>query len=72
MKCPDCDQEHAVTEAEHNLVCEARSCCLCLNNFPEPVPMDDAGERVCRTCRVDIAGGGEWADSEEESEIEED
>ena len=69
--CPDCGEEWGLyipTQAEHDLSCDAKTCSMCLNVYPEAIKEEDEGGRICKACRRELDAGGYDRDSEEEEE----
>jgi hypothetical protein len=66
--CNDCGMEFTCSRYEHDLVCEAKTCAVCLNTYPTPVKMNDAGERVCNSCAHEMDAGSMDRSSEEEDD----
>lgn len=69
--CEDCGFDYGLSEADHNLMCEAKTCEMCLVTYSQVVRENDRGERVCQDCRDrDGVDDGALYSSEEESEDE--
>lgn len=68
MICLDCGMNYEVSPEDHDNLCEAKTCSLCMVTYEKVVPVNSYGERVCRECReIDGMTDGDYS-SEEESE----
>lgn len=66
--CNDCGLDYTVTQKDHWMFCEARTCVVCLQSFDSVIPTDACGVRICTACKMDIDAGQFDRDSEEEDE----
>ena len=49
-RCPDCGGDYKIG-APHQMFCAAHTCEDCGSSFPDVIPADSAGRRVCIRCQ---------------------
>ena len=66
--CDDCNLDYSITDREHRLICEARTCMVCLTTFAAVIPEDRIGMRVCQDCKTEWDGEFDLTSEEEDED----
>lgn len=66
--CDDCGLDYDVPEEDHNQLCEAKTCELCLVTYDHVIHPNSAGERICRDCANRDGEGETFHDGDEEDD----